>query len=128
MKKNDANTNNIDTGSKIASFKVKRNNKVIRNQESTTNKPVGKITKARRANKLTAEFLLAYVLPMIAFDYSTWKGIVLFLVYFYVLSFLCIGMGTFIILFLQFLSHPDSNVSLSFFGATIKSLRLAPIS
>lgn len=65
-------------------------NKVIRNQESTTNKPVGKITKARRANKLTAEFLLAYVLPMIAFDYSTWKGIVLFLVYFYVLSFLCI--------------------------------------
>ena len=25
MKKNDANTNNIDTGSKIASFKVKQN-------------------------------------------------------------------------------------------------------
>ena len=63
---------------------------VIRNQESTTNKPVEKITKARRANKLTAEFLLAYVLPMIAFDYSTWEGIVLFLVYFYVLSLLCI--------------------------------------
>lgn len=65
-------------------------NKVIRNQEGTTNKPVGKITKAHRANKLTAEFLLAYILPMIAFDYSTWKGIVLFLVYFCVLSFLCI--------------------------------------
>ena len=65
-------------------------NKVIRNQESTTNKPVGKITKARRANKLTAEFLLAYILPMIAFDYNTWKGIVLFLVYFCVLSFLCV--------------------------------------
>lgn len=45
---------------------------------------------ARRANKLSAEFLLAYILPMIAFDYSTCKGIVLFLIYFCVLSFLCV--------------------------------------
>lgn len=38
-------------------------NKFIRNQENTTNKAVRKITKARRANKLTTEFLLAYILP-----------------------------------------------------------------
>lgn len=65
-------------------------NKFIRNQENTTNKAVRKITKARRANKLTTEFLLAYILPMVAFDYSTWKGIILFLIYFCVLGFLCV--------------------------------------
>ena len=65
-------------------------NKTIRDQESSTNKPKGMIKQARRANKLSAEFLLAYILPMIAFDYGTWKGIVLFLIYFCVLSFLCV--------------------------------------
>lgn len=65
-------------------------NKTIRDQENSTNKPNGTIKQARRANKLSAEFLLAYILPMIAFDYVTWKGIVLFLIYFCVLSFLCV--------------------------------------
>lgn len=64
--------------------------KVIQDQESTTNKPEGTITQSRRANKLSAEFLLAYILPMIAFDYSTWKGLVLFLIYFCSLGFLCV--------------------------------------
>lgn len=65
-------------------------NKIIRDQRSSKNKLVGNVKVARRANKLSAEFLLAYILPMIAFDYSTCKGIVLFLIYFCVLSFLCV--------------------------------------
>lgn len=65
-------------------------NKIIRGQENSKNKLEGSIKVARRANKLSAEFLLAYILPMIAFDYSTCKGIVLFLIYFCVLSFLCV--------------------------------------
>lgn len=51
---------------------------------------IGKIVSAKRANKLSAEFLLAYILPMIAFDFSASKSIVLFLIYFSVLSMLCI--------------------------------------
>ena len=65
-------------------------NKIIRDYENSKNKLEGSVKVARRANKLSAEFLLAYILPMIAFDYSTCKGIVLFLIYFSVLSFLCV--------------------------------------
>lgn len=38
-------------------------NKTIRDQESSINKPKGMIKQARRSNKLSAEFLLAYILP-----------------------------------------------------------------
>ena len=65
-------------------------NKEIREHENNPEPAKGKIVRARRANKLTAEFLLAYILPMIAFDYGKPKQIVLFLIYFAVLSFLCI--------------------------------------
>lgn len=65
-------------------------NKEIRNQESNKNPSRGKIIRAKRANKLSAEFLLAYILPMIAFNYEELKSIVLFIIYFAVLSYLCI--------------------------------------
>jgi hypothetical protein len=65
-------------------------NKEIREQEKNPAPARGTITRAKRANKLTAEFLLAYILPMIAFDYGELKQITLFIVYFAVLSFLCI--------------------------------------
>ncbi|SFB08263.1 hypothetical protein [Clostridium frigidicarnis] len=54
------------------------------------NNPKGKIIKARKANKLSSEFLLAYILPMIAFDFSNLQKIVLFIIYFVVLAILCI--------------------------------------
>ena len=63
---------------------------IISAQERSTNKEQGIIVRAKRANKLSAEFLLAYILPMIAFDFSSMNNIVLFLIYFVVLSFLCI--------------------------------------
>ena len=64
--------------------------RIISVQEKSTNKEQGRIVRAKRANKLSAEFLLAYILPMIAFDFSSMNNIVLFLIYFAVLSFLCV--------------------------------------
>lgn len=69
---------------------IQQINHVIQEQNKANNPPRGVIIKAKRANKLSAEFLLAYILPMIAFDYGDLRNIVLFLVYFFVLSFLCV--------------------------------------
>lgn len=52
--------------------------------------PKGKIEKATKANKLSSEFLLAYILPMIVFDFDNSQNIVLFIIYFSVLAYLCI--------------------------------------
>lgn len=52
--------------------------------------PKGKIEKATKANKLSSEFLLAYILPMIAFDFGNLQNLVLFIIYFSVLAYLCI--------------------------------------
>ena len=53
-------------------------------------RPKGIIEKATKANKLSSEFLLAYILPMIAFDFGNLKYLALFVIYFTVLAFLCI--------------------------------------
>ena len=53
-------------------------------------RPKGIIEKATKANKLSSEFLLAYILPMIAFDFGDLKYLALFVIYFTVLAFLCI--------------------------------------
>lgn len=55
-----------------------------------SNHPKGTVKKATKANKLSSEFLLAYILPMIAFDFGDSQKIVLFLIYFFVLAYLCI--------------------------------------
>lgn len=52
--------------------------------------PKGTVKKATKANKLSSEFLLAYILPMIAFDFGDPQKLVLFLIYFLVLAYLCI--------------------------------------
>ena len=39
---------------------------------------------------ITAEYLLSYVLPLFAFDFTIWHQVVLFMVFFFVLGFLCI--------------------------------------
>ncbi len=64
--------------------------KEITRQKNAENKGNGTICQAKRANKLTTEFLLAYILPMVAFDFRTLKGVILFLIYFSALGFLCI--------------------------------------
>ena len=62
----------------------------LKKRECSEQNPTGTVLKVRKANKLSSEFLLAYILPLIAFDFSDLKSIVLFLTYFAILAFLCI--------------------------------------
>lgn len=39
---------------------------------------------------ITAEFLLSYILPLFAFNFTLWNEVVLFLIFFLTLAFLCI--------------------------------------
>lgn len=39
---------------------------------------------------LTSEYLLSYILPLFAFDFTRWDNVILFLVFFVTLGFLCI--------------------------------------
>lgn len=59
-------------------------------QKEKENCPCGKLLRVAGNGRLPAEFLLAYVLPMVAFDFSEGKGVMLFVVYFLVLAYLCI--------------------------------------
>lgn len=45
---------------------------------------------AKKSNKLLTDFLLTYILPMVAFDFTTLIGIILFILYFTVLAFVSI--------------------------------------
>lgn len=57
-------------------------------------KEIGKIkytvTNAIEEKTITAEFLLSYTLPLFAFDFTRWDNIILFLIFFFTLAFLCI--------------------------------------
>ncbi len=48
------------------------------------------IVSAQEEKAITAEYLLSYILPLFAFDFTHWDGIVLFLMFFLTLGFLCI--------------------------------------
>lgn len=48
------------------------------------------LVKAKEEKAITAEFLLSYILPLFAFDFTQWDQVVLFLIFFCVLGFLCI--------------------------------------
>jgi hypothetical protein len=52
-----------------------------------------KIVLARKSTSLVTDFLLFYVLPMIAFDFSNLRDILLFLIYFAFIAFLSIRNG-----------------------------------
>lgn len=74
----------------VVTFSIRGINKFLRDRENSQQNPTGTILKAKKANKLSSEFLLAYILPLIAFDFSDLKSIALFLTYFAILAFLCI--------------------------------------
>lgn len=68
-------------------------NKGIKNksEKNTDEKsPTHKIVHTTRESKLSSEFLMAYILPLFAFDFSDVKDIVIFLVYLLILGFLCV--------------------------------------
>lgn len=46
---------------------------------------------AREKKAITAEFLLSYILPLFAFDFTLWNQVVLFLVFFVTLGYLCVS-------------------------------------
>ena len=78
----------------------------LKERNAEPNNPKGTIITARRANKLSSEFLLAYILPMIAFDFSNIKNIALFVIYFAVLAVLCIrNNNVYTNIYLEFLGY-----------------------
>lgn len=76
--------------SAVAAISIIGISKFLKERECSEQNPTGTILKVQRANKLSSEFLLAYILPLIAFDFGNLKSIILFLAYFIVLAFLCI--------------------------------------
>lgn len=49
-----------------------------------------KIQDARESKTITAEFLLSYILPLFAFDFTQWDEVVKFLIFFFIFGYLCI--------------------------------------
>lgn len=62
----------------------------LKGKEMSINNPIGIIKKATRAHNLGSDFLLAYILPMIAFDFGNLRDVILFSIIFITLGFLCI--------------------------------------
>lgn len=48
------------------------------------------IIKAKEKKTVTVDFLLSYTLPLFAFDFTTWDGVILFAVFFVTIGYLCI--------------------------------------
>lgn len=64
--------------------------KFLKQKENSSNIPIGKITRAEKTGNMPVEFLVAYILPLIAFDFTSLMGVALFLIYFSLLAFLSI--------------------------------------
>ena len=95
----------------VVSFSISGISSFLKDREESSNNPKGKIIKARKANKLSAEFLLAYILPMIAFDFGELKSVSLFVIYFLVLAFLCIrNNNIYTNIFLEFKGYKNELV------------------
>ena len=48
------------------------------------------IQEAKESKTITAEFLLSYILPLFAFDFTQWAEVVKFLIFFLIFGYLCI--------------------------------------
>lgn len=105
----------------------------IKARNAAINKHKGIVRLARRANKLTSEFLLAYILPMIAFNFGDAKYIVLFIIYFTVLAILCIrNNNVYTNIYLEFLGYKmyDCDIECSVLNSTHvykNSLIISPV-
>lgn len=53
-------------------------------------KYVLKIEKAKESKTITAEFLLSYILPLFAFEFTQWDEVIKFLIFYLIFGFLCI--------------------------------------
>lgn len=64
--------------------------KAIKDVKNNSGGSTYEVLSAERISGITSEFLLAYVLPLFAFDFTVWMGVAEFMVYYLILSFLCI--------------------------------------
>jgi fatty-acid desaturase len=74
-------------------------------KRKTVNSKTYTITAVKEEKLITVEYLLSYILPLFAFDFTVWYSVVLFLLFFVVLSFLCIRHSSF-----------SANITLEFIG------------
>lgn len=63
---------------------------VIRQMRQKMNCIRPTIEKASKQKAITAEYLLSYILPLFTFDFTKWRQVVLFLIFFATLAFLCL--------------------------------------
>lgn len=63
--------------------------KVLNPSDSTAREKY-RLTEAKESKTITSEFLLSYILPLFAFDFTRWDGMVEFLIFFLILGYLCI--------------------------------------
>ncbi len=55
------------------------------------------VVEVKEEKTITTEYLLSYILPLFAFDFKQWDGVILFLIFFITLGFLCIKHNNFFI-------------------------------
>lgn len=60
------------------------------NPRNTGNKQEYGLISAKEEKTITAEYLLSYILPLFAFDFTVWHEVILFLIFFAVFAFLSI--------------------------------------
>lgn len=57
-------------------------------EKSSNNKTI--VKQAKKESSLTTQYVLSYILPLVAFDFGKIKDLIIFLLFFFVLAFLCI--------------------------------------
>lgn len=60
------------------------------NSRNSENQQEYKIINANEEKTITSEYLLSYILPLFAFDFTLWNEVVLFLIFFLTFAFLSI--------------------------------------
>lgn len=94
----------------ISSYKIVQ---FLKDINASKNKGEGIIKKAVRANKLGSDFLLAYILPMLVFDFSNLRDIILFIIFMSTLAFLCVrNDNIYNNILLEFLGYKMYNVDI----------------
>lgn len=73
----------------VLAFSILIINGSMKNINDIDYKPY-RILEATQEKGVTAEYLLSYILPLFAFDFTRWDSVVQFLIYFFTLAFLCI--------------------------------------
>ncbi len=72
-----------------------------------------RLHEAKESKTITAEFLLSYILPLFAFDFTQWDEVVKFLIFFLIFGYLCIRHNNFSVnIILEFMHYRMYDCSL----------------